>query len=165
MTRRAPHPLVLAKHLEDVARQLRTQGPTAIRLAPELAAHGYPAATLGDGGSRGSDVGSSTERAALNPNPFDAVDKRLNQRLRFTWLLSLRLSETLTEVYGHAGDDDQLPAGSGSCECCERMCRPDVKAGDRLTAGFCAADYQAWVRAGRPERAPWIVQRRKQTAA
>ena len=152
MTRRAPHPLVLAKHLEDVARQLRVQGPTALRLAPELAAHGYPAATLGDGGSRGTEGSSSVERAALNPNRYDAIDKRLNQRLRYSWLLTLRLSETLTELYGHAGDDDQLPAGSGSCERCERMCRPDVKAGDRLRGGYCNGCYTAWLRADKPDR-------------
>lgn len=149
---RAPDPLVLAKHLEDVARQLRTTGKTALRLAPELAARGYPASTMGDG-FRSADTTSSVEREALHgTRQWEHVDLHLQQRLRYSWLVTLRLAELLTTICAHAGDDDELPAGSGTCERCARVVRPDVKPGDRLRAGYCNACYTAWIRGGKPDR-------------
>lgn len=51
------------------------------------------------------------------------------------------------------------PGGVGYCEACAEWC-PGTSDTTRLKSGFCHADYQAWLRAGRPDRAGWIAQRR-----
>jgi hypothetical protein len=162
-----PTPKDLAARLRMAAAMLDAQGKHAVRLAPELAARGYPSSTLGDGGARGTTPGSSVERAALNADPtrrFVAVDVRLYAQFRTLWMLCNALESTVAAIVVHASDEDPLPAGSGACQCCDRMCRPDAKPGDRLRAGYCPACYEAWRRLGQPDRVAFELDRRRHLA-
>lgn len=155
-------PKKLAQHLRQVAARLDLVGADALRLAPQLEARGWPTTTLGDG-PRGTTNSSSTETAALKgPGPYENATINLNARLHYTWLVSTRLDELLEQLTAHADTTDPLPAGSGSCEACGHVCRPDMKKGDRIRSGFCPACYRAWLRDGQPERAPWIFTRGKE---
>src|SRR5690606_29373811 len=85
-----------AAELEAKAKgERRTRGERAVSMADALTSRGYPANTLGDGGSRSSDPTSSTERSALADNrcgdegpdvwraaPFAHVDGDLSAQFR-----------------------------------------------------------------------------------
>lgn len=157
----APSPRVLADRLEVVVKTLRAHGNRAVQVAPIYATEGVPAARY-DRGPRSSDVATPTERAALNPhpNPYEGIDVRLEGCISTLWTVAGITEATIQALVAHAGDDDQLPAGSGTCECCGRVVRSDLKEGDRLKAGYCEACYRAWDRAGRPDRFEWVRVRR-----
>lgn len=101
MTQRPPDPGTLAQLLEDTAHTLRTKGHRDRKLAAQLAARGYPAATIssGPGGTiETNDQGdleqvtyTSTERAALIPHPYVDIDTRGAQLAADAW----RAVETL----------------------------------------------------------------------
>lgn len=164
---RHPTPHEIAKVLREAASRLEQHGLDAIDKVSVLSARGYPAATLGDGGSRGSDETSSTERHATGRDRspearwFGAdadYAQTLQQLDRFA-----RLAVVVTdEIMRHALDVDPTPAGTGECLGCGRFCRPDGdKPGNRLRSGLCPTCYRAWARAGRPLRGEWVAQRRK----
>lgn len=48
--------------------------------------------------------------------------------------------------------------GQGTCKACDVFCSGAVD--DRLKSDFCATDYQAWRRAGFPDRFVWTRERR-----
>lgn len=52
---------------------------------------------------------------------------------------------------------------SGHCLCCDRWV--EGTANDRLKSGYCHADYQAWLREGRPDRVDFERRRRAERAA
>lgn len=167
-----PKPKQLAGYLREVAKLLENDGTQAVGLAALFASRGFPAGTLGDGtGSRSSSTSTSTERAAgvdgddgpADPPPqFAGADRRLARTLRLLWKTGLQVEEQVAELLAHGDDVDELPAGSGNCQCCERFVRPGQTGSedDRLRAGLCPACSKAWLRAGRPERGPWIIERR-----
>lgn len=163
------HPGVggVADELEEVAKRLREHGARAEQLSFVLACRGYAGATLGDGGSRGSDATSSTERNALSDDPmarwYDA-DAKFAWLLRNVWLGTRRLGQAADELVRRGADDDPIPAGTGECPGCGRFCRPDKdRPGNRLVSGLCNAScYKAWSRAGRPPRSAWVAHRRAQ---
>jgi hypothetical protein len=159
-----PEPYAIAKALRDAATRLEESGLDAIDMVSILAARGYSASTLGDGGSRGSDSTSSTERHATQDGGsrwFNA-DREYAQLLRTVWLDAQAVISTIDEILRHAQDIDPTPAGTGSCMACDRFCRPDKdKPGNRLVSGLCPTDYRAWARAGRPLRIQWIAERRR----
>jgi len=155
---RHPAPSVLAKNLRQVADRLDDQGNRAIRQAIVLAARGWPATTNGIDGGRTADPTSSTERAALNPGPYDDIDNRLARQLQAAWHCCLELHASIDMILAHANDDDPIPPGTGICavEGCDHVCNPRKKPDDRLRSGYCPKHYKRWVRLGRPERGSYI---------
>lgn len=145
MTVHHPHLDVIAKQIRHVADILDDEGHRAVQRAAILAARGYPAST--GGGPRSSDTTSSTERAALDPHPWAALDETLAKHLRVIWHASLRLAETIIQVNSHAPDNDELPPGTGVCKACGLLVRPTAKRPNhRIVTGLCPADYRAWDR-------------------
>lgn len=167
MTVRHPTPQVLARHLREVASTLDRHGLAAIDRAATLAERGFPAATLGDGTGGGS-TSTSVERALgivegddqrdehgnkkpasldLGHNRWAGIDEALALELRLIWTVGLRIQKTVADVLAQADDADATPAGTGSCTCCGRFCRPTAdKPHDRISAGFCPACREAWRR-------------------
>ena len=163
---RHPAPSVLAKNLRQVADRLDDQGNRAIRQATVLAARGWPATTTGCDGSRSSDPTTSTERAALNPGPYDDIDNRLARQLLLAWHVCLELHASIDMILAHANDDDPIPPGTGHCLRCERFCRPDDhKPHNRIVSAFCPACYHKWWRLGKPERSTFIRTPDEESAA
>ncbi len=138
------HPDVLADHLETVARHLRTGGTQAIQAAHTLAARGYPSSTLGTGPRSTSD-NTSTERAALNPDPWAGIDEHLARACLNAFRTTLNLDSFIARLLAHASDDDPIPAGRGHCQACETFCKGDGT-NDRLRSGLCHACVMAWHR-------------------
>jgi len=170
-----PRPKQLARYLREVAKLLESDGGRAVDLAALFSARGYPAGVAGDGtGVRSSDTTTSVERAAgvdqevPRPGRFDGADRRLARTLRLLWKTGLDIEEQVAQLLAHGDDVDELPAGTGTCVCCDRFCRPGVTGNDpangttndRLRAGLCPACRSAWDRVGKPEKGPWIIARR-----
>lgn len=166
----------LAKEVRQLAQLLEGDLGTAIRVAPLLAAKGWPGSTLGDGGARSTDSTTSVERAAgtlqevkptdIRDARFANVDRRLAALLAVIHQATTEVSRLASDVLAHADDVDLIPPGTGGCQCCSRFCRPDAEHPDnRLRAGFCPACWKAWERAGRPERGPWMIDRRARLTA
>lgn len=174
-----PEPAVIATALRAMADAIDDDGMRAIGMAAVLASRGYSAATLGDGGSRGTDSTSSTERQGLRyvpgidertgkplPLPPDrkwlAADVHYASLLRDLWKISLRGKSTTDELLRHASDVDPLPAGTGECRACARFVRPDKGKGDRIRSGLCQTCYRAWNRYdGDDLWAAWVSKRRE----
>jgi hypothetical protein len=132
-------------------------------MAALLAARGWGTSTLGDDGSRSTEGTSTTERAALSDfrDPWQAVDVRLATLLAALTDTARDLDRLVAVILLHAEDLDPVPAGTGECQACGRFCRPDkTRPGNRLRSGLCPTDYQAWVRAGRPDRNTWVRTKR-----
>jgi hypothetical protein len=149
-----PTPLVLARSLRQLADRLDDEGERAMRRAPILAARGWPVSVNGSEGGRSSDPTSSTERAALNPGPFDGIDYRMRTQLSNLAVSIVLLHASLDTVLTHASDDDPIPAGTGPCrvERCDHICNPRKNPNDRLKAGYCPKHWRRWLRMGRPDR-------------
>ncbi len=180
---RHPSPHAIAAAMREAARRLEKAGDLAVEAAYILAQRGYPASTLGDGGSRGTDGTSSTERTVQRavpgkddqtrkalPLPPDAkwwgVDARYATLLATANVTSNRLVTLTNDLLHHAGMDDSTPAGTGECRGCARICRPSKdKPGDRLRAGLCPTCYRAWLRYvdkdGAMSRPEWVARRRE----
>lgn len=141
-----PDPNTIAAVFEGAAKALRSHGFRAMDLASVLAAKGYSARTLGDGGSRGTDTTSSTERLAARPGRFDAVDHAYAALLRLGWSAGLNVKALTDELVRHADDVDPTPAGTGECRGCARYCKNNGGDGDRLRSGLCQTCYRAWRR-------------------
>lgn len=184
MTIRHPQPQVIADDLEALAAFLRTyhvhdklllrkgRCQCAVCLAERLGARGYPANTAG--GIRGSDNTSSTERAAgvlsdttqLAPPPFAGIDEQLHKLLRLLTRTGVNVVSTSIRVMSHGTDDDPVPAGTGSCNCCEKFCRPTPdKPNNRIVSGYCPTCYKQWDRQGKPDRMLFERNRRAESAA
>lgn len=156
--------------MRDAADEVHANGAAAVALARELAAKGYPSSTLGDGGSRGTDPTSSTERAAglggdpkkaHKPSRWVGVDVRLAAAYATAAKATKDLDNLIADIVQHAEDLDYVPVGTGECQACGRFCRPDkAKPGNRLRSGLCPTDYRAWLRANQPVRTEWVRQRR-----
>jgi hypothetical protein len=152
----APTPQSLARNLRQLADRLDDEGDRALTRADIYAARGYGAATI-NGGIRGGDNTSSTERAALNPHPFVGIDDRYTAQRQALWAGTVILHSILDQLLTHADDSDPIPAGTGECVRCGKMCRPTLKRPhDRRKAGFCPACHTAWVRAHKPDRS-WFI--------
>jgi hypothetical protein len=156
-------PHALAAAAERVADRLRNHGDAAIAMASVLAARGFAASTLGDGGSRSTDATSSTERAGTRDfrDPWDSIDRSLATALSNLDRAATEADRLLADILSHAEDLDPVPVGTGECQACGRFVRPDrTRPGNRLRAGLCPSDYQAWWRAGRPDRSTWVRTKR-----
>lgn len=159
MTRhRHPTPRVLASYLHGVADRIADHGDTTIDQAAVLAARGWPTSTLGSGGGRSADETTSTERAALDPGPYDGLDDRLALVLRRLWDDAIRADETIDHVLSHASDDDPVPPGTGPCKLptCEHLCQPRRNPDDRIKAGYCPTHYRRWLRLGKPDTMTYV---------
>lgn len=167
---RHPSPSDIAETLERAARALNKSGQRALELASVLAARGYGASTLGDGGSRGTDPTSSTERAAGTDGPIDRrwieADHYYADLLRTAWRTAINLEARTHELLRHADDQDPTPAGTGECLTCTRVCRPTRQRPDfRLRSGLCPSCRNAWANYQRTDgqlaRPDWISRRRE----
>lgn len=140
-----PEPSVIASALEDAAKAIRSNALRATDMASVLAAKGYSAATLGDGGSRGTDTTSSTERHASLPSRWEAADYIYAETLRTIWQDALGATAATNELLRHASDEDRTPAGTGECRACARFIRKsDTRKSHRLRSGLCPSCFGAW---------------------
>lgn len=167
-----PDPAAIASALEAAAKALRSRAFKAIDMAAVLAAKGYSARTIGDGGSRGTDTTSSTERLASQPDRWDAIDHAYAALLRGGWQTALRMQEVTDELVRHASDVDPTPIGQGECRACARFVkRIDNRPSHRLRSGLCPSCYGAWCNyraKGGPDQTPgpmiwseWVSNRRE----
>lgn len=137
------------------------------------AGDGYPTSSRG-GGAHSSEVARPTETAAVRlgakadedvadgeevqpdtweEHELDLVAKALDDA--FAQLAEMagvakamtRKLDFVVSVYAKA---NQRAAGAGDCQACDRVVTGTPN--DRLRAGYCAACYMAWDRAGRPDR-------------
>jgi hypothetical protein len=174
MTARPPKPETVAAALRDCASLLdlhaasltpdgRKLRSSAVQL---LAARGWPASTLGDGGSRGTAELTSVESAAARPGHWDDIDARVNAYLRLLFSGAVTLTSLVTDVVAHATADgtarDKHRAGAGACLACGAWC-PGTEH-ERLRSGYCTACYHRWRRSG-ADRAAFEHATRNQTTA
>jgi len=143
---RHPAPPVLAKNLRQLADRLDDQGNRAIRQAQILAARGWPSSTNGTDGGRSSDPTTSTERAALNPGPYDDIDNRLAQQLSLAWHCCLELHASIDMILAHANDDDPISPLVGVCDRCGLICKGSGSSNRLHGSGLCHACNEAWRR-------------------
>lgn len=173
-----PSPAAIADALEATADALRSGGLGAITMAHALASRGFAASTLGDGGSRATDATSMPERSAYRPGDrtddgkpippppsarWWAADHHYARLLADLWRLATRTKASTDELLHHASDDDPLPAGTGGCRACSRVCRPDAeRPGNRIVSGLCPTCYKAWRRYDGPMQwSAWVAKRRE----
>lgn len=121
----------------------------------------------GKPGSGGDDAGTSTETAALSNLEHPTRDEHhartvaAFQHLELAAEAVAALVKSLDEIDRRANPPKHSNP-SGVCAACLREVA--CTANDRLRSGYCFADYQAWVRAGRPDRAEFERQRRQVAA-
>jgi hypothetical protein len=147
----------LVTQLRGLADLLDRHGARTVDLTRVLAARGWPGSTGGAGrgssGAGSSGGGSRTERAALNPHRWVGLDERYAGQLELLRDAGLAVQATITSVLAHASDEDPVPAGTGHCRRCEKLCRPTAeRPSDRIRSGYCPACYKRWLRHGRPDR-------------
>ena len=166
---RHPKPDVIANNLDHLAATLRRDAGRAIDAASVLAARGWAAGTLGDGGGRsGATIEADGERipvtsveaAALHHDRWSDVDQRLAKLLRILWATTVQLETTIADVLAHADDADELPAASGTCQACGKVVRSDGRRPEYLRAGLCDACRKHWQRSGIVDRGQWMLARR-----
>lgn len=158
----------------DVATKMRKAGPEMLRLAAGLrsAPDGYPARSLSDGTSPGSDSTTSTERSALADYPDDDPDKDFDDKgdpinhpgpddryIRIDrvdkWLAEFFASETTARanldkmqrcvsLVERRRDVrvGERAAGAGPCRACLREVFGTSV--DRLRTGFCHAENSCY---------------------
>jgi hypothetical protein len=150
--------------LRQFTDRLADEGDRAIRSAAILAARGWPTTTNGTD-RRSADTTTSTERAALEPGPWDDVDNRLARQLRLLFATVMQTHATFDLVATHVCTDsdcdicaDIVPGGTGRCavDGCDHTCNPRKNPNDRLRAGFCPRHHKRWLRLGRPDRGRYI---------
>lgn len=142
----------LIAQLRATIAALENHGAQAERMAPLLAARGWPTTTLGDGGSRGTSELTSTEAAASHRDRWADADEKLARFYLQTHILVSAGQQLIADLTAHAiADDDHEPgmvrttkAGAGWCIGCGRWVTgaPD----DRLRGGACNACAMAWTR-------------------
>jgi hypothetical protein len=126
--------------------------------------------TLNDGwppggaGGRATDVARPTETAAiarLDPTQRDELRGHLEHAVSYLQQAAdstAALTHRLAAAETLAQPEPRLDP-AGTCNACGRWVpgTPD----DRLRSGYCDADYRAWLRAGRPDRAAFERDRRQ----
>lgn len=140
-----PDPFTIAAAFEEAAKAIRSRGLKAIDMASVLAAKGYSATTLGDGGARGTDGTSTTERLAMLSDRWTAADEAYAHTLRMAWLTAMHTAAQTNELLRHASDDDHTPAGQGECRACARFVKTDPnRKSHRLRSGLCPSCFNLW---------------------
>lgn len=126
---------------------------------------GYPS---GRPGSGGDDAGTSTETAAISNLEGDQPDEHHDLTVAAARHLEnavnaiASLLATLDSIDKKSAVSSHANPG-GTCAACLR--HVEGTADDRIRAGYCEADYRAWLRAGRPDRVRFEYDRRAETAA
>jgi hypothetical protein len=173
MNNQPPTRPVLIAELKSFIKTLEAAGAQAERMAPLLAARGWPTGTLGDGGSRSTSTDTSTERAADHRDRWADADEKL-ARL-YVQLVSLTGagSQFITNLAASAGTDaDHEGDGMAHtntngawCLACTRWVPGTAE--DRIRSGFCNACRVAWNRLAstdpHADRASFIRNRPKHT--
>lgn len=143
-TRQQPTRAQLVTQLKNLTRALEANGAQAERMAPLLAARGWPTSTLGDGGSRSTSEHTSTERAGSHRDRWADADQKLARFYLQTYTLVTAGQQLIADLAGHAiADEDHEHEGrattpnGGWCLACDRWVTG--AADDRLRSGFCNA--------------------------
>lgn len=147
-----PTRVTVVAELRAFIKMLEANGAEAERMAPLLAARGWPTGTLGDGGPRGNAELTSTERAADHRDRYADADEKLAKLYVSTVALIGAGRQFIADLSSHAGSDadheghDLAHTGTNGAWClaCERWV-PGT-ADDRIRAGFCNACRMAWNR-------------------
>lgn len=146
----------LIQALRTLTRTLEADGATAERMAPLLAARGWPTGTIGDGGSRSTDDTSGPEREAIRtsehgPGRYESAPERLARSYVTLFFLAGGLGQFITDLSASAGTDvdregDMARTGTngGWCVGCGRWVTGTPE--DRLRGGACEACRKAWER-------------------
>lgn len=134
-----------------------------------LAGKDFPSSLRRDAGGRSSATTSSTERMATSMMPDELeADRNLVQDTFATLASVVSLGQRMSNLRATPVEPSLLPAGAGECVCCGHWCTGQARRTgvepDRVRAGFCDACYRAWLRAGRPERSAFVLERRDQAA-
>lgn len=119
--------------------------------AAETMADGLPATSLGEPGNAHGDHSDPTLSAVLQRQhtrqTLDELTKRLEnhaaEAVRINRLCNQLISATVTPAQAD-------PAGAGHCQRCNTWVTGSTT--DRVKSGYCSACYQAWRRAGNPDR-------------
>lgn len=139
---------------------------------------GFPTGNVGPGGQDAPQ--SSTEGSALSGYRVDGDVEHgegewsqpphdpHHERTQAAFRALERAYEALGELFEKLESIDKLAKvprhdPSGHCLCCDRWV--EGTANDRLKSGYCHADYQAWLREGRPDRVDFERRRRAERAA
>lgn len=132
---------------------------------------GFPARTMSDGMPSGSSALTSVERGAEargfgQPEPDSVGDaiRSVFDALRQMSVLADKMLHSVGYVDHVASKSEgRVSSLAGDCQACGR----DVAGtqADRMRASYCQACYRAWLRDGKPERAPWEVRRMAELAA
>lgn len=140
----------LGQILDTTARILRDEGPTAQRLAPELAARGWPASTMG--ARRSNEPSSSVESDVLRVvefgDPWEGIDRRLVEELRALERAARAVQVTVRLVASHGSDEDR--PNRSVCAACSTV------VGGYLRRGLCDRCRKQLERSGL-DRAVWIA--------
>lgn len=98
--------------LTDTERVIAAKGPTAVNLAPQLEARGWPSGTLGTG-ARSSDPTTSVERDTIlrdehpDTKRWDGITALLDLQLRELEKAARLVQITIAQVTAHASDQDR----------------------------------------------------------
>ena len=129
--------------------------PRAHIVFVELMADGLPSGGNGSEHTSGTGVDTSTavESAIAQRERLDTARRRLHDQLMAARVALGAAYYSANVISGklEPGKTDATPPGSGTCAACDRWV-PGTDA-DRIRAGYCPADYAAWLRAGKPDRA------------
>ena len=174
------------EQLVDIRKTLDTLTPTVIAELVRKGRHtntadGYPSRTLGDGTSGGGSELTSVETSANQagfagtsddyfgrctvsqpePDPTGEAIANVFDQIHQVAKIMHSIDSELGYInhVRHAASGRQPTSTGGPCQCCGR----DVPGteNDRLRAGYCNACSMAWIRAGRPDRRQFEVERRR----
>lgn len=152
MNRTPPTRIQLITQLRALTKMLEVNGAQAERMAPLLAARGWPTSTLGDGGSRGTSELTSTERAADHRDRYADADEKLARFYLQTFILVSAGQQLIADLAAHATSDadheghdlTRTNTTGGWCQACNRWVLGT--ADDRIRSGFCSACNMAFAR-------------------
>lgn len=141
-------------HCIDAATgMLRTELPLrAITAAHDLVATGLPAQSMGEPGGGHGGHGDPTLGAVLNNDWVSTNIRQVQTDLEAAAALIASARNRLGNVAAQTDTRPEAdPAGAGHCQRCNAWVTGSTT--DRVRSGYCGACYQAWRRAGNPDRA------------
>lgn len=150
---RHPAPATIGDYLQHLGRLLvaeQRHEPRATRCgciecaASVLAAHGWPASTIGDGRGNGGEL-TPVEAAAVSEPLFPGLDLELARALRTLWASARLVEDKIALIRAHGSDSEKM-AGRGPCLRCPHSCDPKKNPNDRLRSGLCPRCDTAWHR-------------------
>lgn len=145
-------------HCADIATaMIRTELTTrAFLAARDLVATGLPTTSMGEPGSSGNGHGDPTATAAVSNDWISRTMRQVRTDVEAAAALLASARNQLGNVIAQTDARPEAdPAGAGHCQRCQAWV--SGSATDRVRSGFCGACYQAWRRAGNPDRSEFIA--------